>query len=194
MCVFHVDKVIPHFDSYYQHVTNITSRQVVKLLDVSVHVLLHLLQKHTKTKKMADHITITLAKEYGYVVLAATSSFLVNMWLMHNIGGKRKEYGIDYPQMWSEKFPTFNCYQRAHQNMLEGIPFFLSLLFAGGVRHPCVAAAAGFAYCIGRVIYAKGYYSGHAEKRIPGAALSMLSMMILMGTSVSTAASFLGWF
>ena len=31
------------------------------------------------------------------------------------VGGQRKALGVPYPDMYSEKQPLFNCYQRAHQ-------------------------------------------------------------------------------
>ena len=38
---------------------------------------------------------INISPEYGYVLLAASGSFLVNMWQMMKIGFKRKELGIE---------------------------------------------------------------------------------------------------
>ena len=40
-----------------------------------------------------------------------------NFWLFQGIkvGGQRKALGVPYPDMYSEKQPLFNCYQRAHQ-------------------------------------------------------------------------------
>ena len=37
---------------------------------------------------------LDIPPEFGYVILAASGSFLVNMWQMSKIGGKRKELGI----------------------------------------------------------------------------------------------------
>ena len=37
---------------------------------------------------------LNISPEYGYVLLAASGSFLVNMWQMMKIGNKRKELGI----------------------------------------------------------------------------------------------------
>ena len=37
---------------------------------------------------------LDISPEFGYVILAASGSFLVNMWQMSKIGGKRKELGI----------------------------------------------------------------------------------------------------
>ena len=180
---------------------------------------------------------VVLTPEHGYVILAASGSFLVNFWQMMKIGGKRKELKIEvinfwkriakknyqdlqrnesvrtcnflksikrnqnsipkcifqYPQMWSEQHPIFNCYQRAHQNTLEVIPFYLALLPLGGVRHPLVASGAGVAFLVARILYSLGYYSGNPKQRIPGAILSMLSMLTLFGCSISTAAELLKW-
>ena len=58
--------------------------------------------------------------------------------------------------MWSEKHPVFNCYQRAHQNTLETIPFFLTLELIGGLRHPFLAATCGGAFLIARIMYSLG--------------------------------------
>ncbi len=95
--------------------------------------------------------------------------------------------------MYSDKHPIFNCYQRAHQNTLEQLPFYFAMLFAGGVRHPLVASSAGAAFLLGRVVYSMGYYTGQPEKRVPGFVVSLLGLMTLFGCTVSTAAGFLGW-
>ena len=39
-------------------------------------------------------MTITISPEHGYVILAASGTFLLNVWQMKKIGGKRKELGI----------------------------------------------------------------------------------------------------
>ena len=38
---------------------------------------------------------LNISPEYGYVLLAASGSFVVNMWQMMKIGFKRKELGIE---------------------------------------------------------------------------------------------------
>ena len=80
----------------------------------------------------------------------------------------------------------FNCYQRAHQNTLEFVPYFYPTLLTAGLRHPVGAAIAGAIFVLGRVIYALGYYSGDPQKRVPGALISeVLGLLPLMGMSVS---------
>ena len=88
----------------------------------------------TNPKMVADF----LAKEYGYVILASTGAFALNFYLMMKVNVARKKYNVQYPEMYSDKEPTFNCIQRSHQNTLEGIPFYLSLLLTAGIRHPLV--------------------------------------------------------
>merc|ERR1712228_875257 len=112
--------------------------------------------------------------------------FIVNMWKIMRIGGMRKKLDIKYPAMTSEKHPIFNCYQRAHQNTLEWLPFFYPALFTAGLRHPLAATATGSAFVIGRVIYALGYSTGDPKKRTPGALISeLLGLFPLIGLSVS---------
>ena len=45
-------------------------------------------------KSIQQKMTITISPEHGYVILAASGTFLLNVWQMKKIGGKRKELGI----------------------------------------------------------------------------------------------------
>ncbi len=53
---------------------------------------------------------------------------------MYRFSSVSTRHGIEYPQMTSEKHPDFTCAQRAHQNTLELLPFYLATLFGGGHR------------------------------------------------------------
>ncbi len=55
--------------------------------------------------------TIQISSEYSCVMLAASCTFLLNLWQMRMIGGMRKKLDIKYPQMYSDKHDIFNCYQ-----------------------------------------------------------------------------------
>ena len=139
-------------------------------------------------------VNINVSPEYGYVVMVGTGMVFVNLWKMMKIGGLRKKLNIKYPTMYSDEHPIFNCYQRAHQNTLEFVPFFYPALLTAGLRHPIGAAIAGSVFCIGRVIYAIGYQSGDPEKRVPGALISeVFGLLPLLGMSVSFGAGLLGW-
>lgn len=139
-------------------------------------------------------VALNISPEYGYVVLIGTGMVLVNFWKIFKIAGMRKQLGIKYPTMYSDEHPIFNCYQRAHQNTLEFIPYFYPTLLTAGLRHPVGAAIAGSIFVVGRVIYALGYYSGDPKKRVPGALISeFLGLLPLMGMSVSFGAGLIGW-
>jgi len=139
-------------------------------------------------------VAINVPQEYGYVVLAGASMVFVNFWKVMKVGKLRKQLGIEYPKMYSDEHPVFNCTQRAHQNTLEFVPFFYPLLLTGGLRHPIGAAVCGFIFAIGRVIYAMGYCSGDPKKRVPGALISeFFGLFPLIGLSISFGAGLLEW-
>merc|ERR1712212_1004783 len=86
-------------------------------------------------EKTTIMVTVSLAPEYGYVVMVGTTMVFVNVWKMMRIGGMRKKLGIKYPIMYSEKHPIFNCYQRAHQNTLESFPILTFVILRDCFLH-----------------------------------------------------------
>ena len=70
-----------------------------------------------------------------------------------------------------ENYFNLNILQRVHQNTLERVTVFLTILLAAGLFNPKMAAAFGFTWIIGRVIYSLGYYSGVPNNRIAGASV-----------------------
>merc|ERR1712226_1340775 len=73
-------------------------------------------------------VSLQLDPEYGYCILAVIATWMLSLWQGVMVGRQRKALGVPYPDMYSEKQPLFNCYQRAHQNTLENIPPFLALV------------------------------------------------------------------
>jgi len=151
------------------------------------------------TDKMAVHSKLMelLPEHYGYVMLTAADSIFVNMWMAMNVAKARKRLEVKYPVMYSNENNgdnEFNCIQRAHQNTLEAYPTFLFLILTSGLAYPKITAAAGAVYLLGRIIYAKGYYSGNPEKRAPGGLLCHLAELVMLGGTVSFATHQLGWF
>jgi glutathione S-transferase len=132
-----------------------------------------------------------LPDEYGYVVLVATFSWFVVNWMAFRVGAARKKYGVKYPEMYSSEHPIFNCVQRAHQNTLEVVWYTLMFLLLGGLQHPRISAVGGLVWLVGRISYARGYYTGDPEKRLNGA-YGYFGLFALIGTTVSLALHLLG--
>jgi len=136
---------------------------------------------------LQEIIMSAMPEDYGYVILTGVAAILMSFWKGFRVGGARKVHKVEYPEMYSKDSKTFNCIQRAHQNTLENMPTFFFLLAAAGFSYPRFAAAAGMTWVVGRIMYGLGYSSGDPKGRIPGAALSMLSLVVLVGCSVATA-------
>ncbi|ODM98649.1 Microsomal glutathione S-transferase 3 [Orchesella cincta] len=102
---------------------------------------------------------------YGYVVLTAVGSMVMVQWKAYQVGKARKE---------------------AHQNTLEQMPTFLSLLTFGGLEMPVFTAIGGAIWIAGRVAYAKGYYTGDPKKRMKGA-FGYIGLLMILGATTKFA-------
>jgi len=109
---------------------------------------------------------ITIDPSYGYVLLAATSTFILNALHMQNTGHYRKLAKVAYPAAYAPLSRTdaeahrFNCAQRAHANYIENQVSTLGSLFVAGLMYPRVAAGMGFGWSVCRWLYMKGYSEG----------------------------------
>jgi len=110
---------------------------------------------------------------YGYVLMTVFLTYFLLFWQGFMVGQKRKLYKVDYPAMYSDTEPVFNCYQRVHQNTLERVPIFLAILLSAGLFNAKMAAAFGFLWLIGRVIYSLGYYTGKPNNRLAGSLIGL---------------------
>ncbi|KAM7207543.1 hypothetical protein V8F20_002021 [Naviculisporaceae sp. PSN 640] len=143
-------------------------------------------------------MAIVLPSDYGYVLLAAASSCLVNTLHSSLTSKARKESGVGYPAAYAandvaEKDPKafkFNCAQRAHANFTENLTPFLGELLISGLRYPLFAASLGGVWVFSRVIYAIGYTSNGPKGRMAGSLLSALTDLVLKGTAMYTAFKF----
>ncbi|CAN0350481.1 unnamed protein product [Ascophyllum nodosum] len=99
-------------------------------------------------------------------------------------------FKVRYPTMYADKSDTnaeaFNCYQRAHQNILENYPQFLVLLALASVHRPIIAAIAGAIRLMGFVSYALGYQTGDPDKRLRGT-FGYIGLLTLLGLSIELA-------
>lgn len=109
-----------------------------------------------------------LGSDFHYVLLTVVYTLVMNIFLMVKVGMARKKHGVEYPNLYSEKDKLFNCVQRAHQNTLEQLPVFFTLLILVGIELPKFAASCGFIFVTSRFSYAYGYYTGDPKKRLNG--------------------------
>lgn len=110
--------------------------------------------------------SITIDPNYGYVLLAATSTFLLNTIHTFNTGKYRKAAKVDYPGAYAPSSRTdneahqFNCAQRAHANFIENQVSAVGALLLAGLRFPITSAVMGAGWAISRYIYMVGYSQG----------------------------------
>ncbi|KAK9814815.1 hypothetical protein WJX72_011943 [[Myrmecia] bisecta] len=128
---------------------------------------------------------LTLRPEHGYVLLVLLFAILSQgTWMGFKVIDARRRYKVKFPNLYANKSHpdahAFNCVQRGHQNTLEIMPSFLVLLVVAGYKFPVTAAIAGFLYCLGRIVYFKGYATGDPEKRLRGS-FAFLGLFTLMG-------------
>jgi len=146
-------------------------------------------------------VTFQVPNEYGYVLLAATSTFILNLLHIANTGKFRKAAKIPYPiayasaeqQKASTEAYLFNCAQRAHANFTENHLSNLAPLLITGLRWPIPAAVLGFTWTLGRYVYMKGYCSLEAGEGGKGryrggfqyvGTVGLLGMLITMGVQM----------
>jgi len=142
-------------------------------------------------------LTLYVPNEYGYVLLAGSSTFFVNFYQAYLVMKFRRASGIKYPNAYAtleqaEKDPkafNFNCAQRAHGNFLETQPTVLGALLISGLRHPLVAAGLGAGWSASRVAYAVGYTSGDPRGRLVGSYASSAISILLAFLAAYTSAT-----
>ena len=145
---------------------------------------------------------MSLQPAHGYVFSVAIASGLFMTYLGIKVAGQRKAAGVPYPYGMSSSLTitvyadkaeaetdpakkVFNCYQRAHQNTLEGYPIFLTLLAIAAIDTPVVAAASGLIWIVGKYFYAQGYYTGVPANRTRGS-FSYIGLFTLLGCAIKT--------
>ncbi|KAH8682592.1 glutation S-transferase [Xylariales sp. PMI_506] len=116
-------------------------------------------------------LSITVPREYGYVILTATASFILSTWLGIRTGPFRKAAKVPYPTHMvsreevenadspeqKQALHLFNCAQRGHYQFMEHYNTVLPALLIAGVRYPIGASLAGLGWVVFRVFYAVGY-------------------------------------
>ncbi|KAH8758162.1 hypothetical protein BGZ57DRAFT_637676 [Hyaloscypha finlandica] len=110
--------------------------------------------------------TVTIDPAYGWVLLAATSTFFLNSYHSINTGNYRKKAKCPYPAAYApadrtdEDAHRFNCAQRAHANHIENQPSAVAALLLAGLRFPIASALMGAGWTVSRYMYMVGYSKG----------------------------------
>ncbi|KAF2106932.1 hypothetical protein BDV96DRAFT_606970 [Lophiotrema nucula] len=140
--------------------------------------------------------TIEISQDYGYVLAAAVSTFLVSSWLGARVSPFRKAAKIPYPYEYAsyeqvqtappqrqKALDTFNRAQRGHQNFNENHLSMLGSLFIAGITRPKLAAGMGLFWSVNRVLYGIGYTRGGEKGRYWGVGwmLAQYGLIIMAG-------------
>ncbi|KAK8101165.1 uncharacterized protein PG998_007429 [Apiospora kogelbergensis] len=136
--------------------------------------------------------------EYGYVLLVASGSFLVNVLHFFLSANARRASGLKYPIPYATeeqaakdpKAYTFNCAQRAHGNFVESQTPFLGTLLISGLHWPNAAAALGATWVAARAAYAYGYATRGPQGRLAGFYTSSIADLALKGMALWASAQF----
>eukprot|EP01023_Acetabularia_acetabulum_P059222 TRINITY_DN71157_c0_g1_i1.p2 TRINITY_DN71157_c0_g1~~TRINITY_DN71157_c0_g1_i1.p2 ORF type:complete len:151 (-),score=17.36 TRINITY_DN71157_c0_g1_i1:352-804(-) len=138
---------------------------------------------------------IEFRPEFGYVLVTAAAGAIVhNLWMSLKVGAARKKYGVKYPNLYANKdncsseenIKAFNCVQRGHQNSLEVLPTFYTMLLMSGLKYPVTASVLGATCVIGRIVYFQGYSTGNPNARQRGT-FGMMALLGLIGCSLKFA-------
>jgi glutathione S-transferase len=136
----------------------------------------------------------------SWVILAATSTFVLSALHSINTGKYRGLAKVPYPAAYAPESRTddaankFNCAQRAHANFSENHPAALASLLIAGLQFPVSAAVLGAAWSVTRYLYMVGYSQGGTGKgRYRGISFWMFQVGLLGLTAWSGVSLVLGW-
>ncbi|KAI9733753.1 MAG: hypothetical protein M1818_007167 [Claussenomyces sp. TS43310] len=140
--------------------------------------------------------TLTIDENYGYVVVAAASTFVLNMMHAFKTGSYRKTSKIGYPNAYAtpeqakadSQAYLLNCAQRAHANFTENHTSALAAMMIAGLKYPLTAAACGAGWTVSRFVYMQGYCNPakpNGKGRLQGATYSLFQI-VLLGLTAAT--------
>eukprot|EP00011_Vannellida_sp_DIVA3-517-6-12_P009946 CAMPEP_0114607786 /NCGR_PEP_ID=MMETSP0168-20121206/2243_1 /TAXON_ID=95228 ORGANISM="Vannella sp., Strain DIVA3 517/6/12" /NCGR_SAMPLE_ID=MMETSP0168 /ASSEMBLY_ACC=CAM_ASM_000044 /LENGTH=181 /DNA_ID=CAMNT_0001818665 /DNA_START=210 /DNA_END=755 /DNA_ORIENTATION=+ len=152
---------------------------------------------------------IEITSEFSWVIAVACSIGLQVVLQGFAIGGQRRRlfnkefFKKNFPKMNESDYPkggypdmgsgifaqklsyedwvTFNNYQRAHYNYVEGAATAITAVLGCGVFNPRLAVTAGLTYIVGRSLYALGYRAKGAKGRTAGVLLVDVALLTMVG-------------
>lgn len=99
---------------------------VIIVVFTAISVVFGLAIDFFNVEQLISNVT-GLKSNYGLIGIVVLFNAYILMYLGVKVGGARKKYGVDYPDMYADVHRSknkknanlFNCIQRAHQNSLE---------------------------------------------------------------------------
>lgn len=117
-----------------------------------------------------------------FTAWATLAILAVYFWTGYNAGRARMTYQVSAPSM--DGPAPFQAAQRVQANTLEQLPLVLAPLWLCAMfLGDSWAAAGGLLWCVGRILYALGYYQAPA-RREAGFVLGMAACALLIGGTV----------
>jgi len=106
------------------------------------------------------------------------------------VGRARMKYNVPAPATSGD--PTFERYNRVHQNTLEALLLFLpGITIYGTYSNPNIAAALGVVWIIGRFIYLRAYVKEPGSRGLGFALTTLPSLFLLIGGAIAAGLSLL---
>ena len=149
-------------------------------------------------------IGATLLMGTHYIVLGLLTSvtrakYFPQSWMEEKFGKEHeaafgeKIRGGGYPDIGEgryakalglQKWEEFNNAFRGFQNYKENITMYIGITLLTGLYFPLFAAGGCAALAAGRILYAIGYSCKGANSRLPGAMITLLSFIALVGGGI----------
>ena len=115
---------------------------------------------------------------YPLTTLAILIALLIFLGLGIVVGKARATYGVAAPL--SSGHPEFDKRNRVHLNTLEQLVMFVpAMVFAAPVLGDPITAALGLLWSVGRLLYARSYYTDPATRSL-GFGLTALPTLVLI--------------
>jgi len=147
--------------------------------------------------------SIELPNAYGYVILSnVVLPFITNFVMGGTVMAARKEFKVAYPNLYAtpgfhKQADEFNRVQRGHQSMIESLTNYTAAALFAGLQHPITTAICGVFYCLGNVLYLKGYADTSLDVKTArykrGGAFKPLAQIMVTGIAVKFSGKLIGW-
>jgi len=148
-------------------------------------------------------MSLVIPKDFAYVIITSTLTALEVIIIGFFAGSLRGKKPFDvmkypdtgngrYSQKLEEKdWVTFNNYQRAHMNFVEGVASAITFQLLSGLFFPKLAGILGAMYIAGRALYAYGYMAKGPKGRSMGGLILDVALVAMFVASLAGAVNLL---